>query len=119
MDQGDYERYVDGLAWDCVAAGQRPPLQPTTCAIIRLLAVRGCCRFGVLAQVVPCSVETIRQQLSRLVRSGVVVKAGQRGAAGRVIKVYRLSLGGMRMVLQWRQEHAKMVQRIKRLTIVD
>lgn len=110
-DNMDKLRYIEGLAWDCVAAGQRPPLHPTTCAVLRLVALVGACRFALMCEVVPCSEDALRQQVSRLVRAGVLVKERQADGHG----LYRLSGGGVRMVLQWEREHARVLAKLKGL----
>lgn len=112
MDKGEFERYLDGLAWDCVAAGQRPPLYPTTCAVLRFVALRGECRFCELEEVVPCSEEALRQQVSRLCRAGVLVRKA-REVEGKSCGFYSLSPGGVRMVLTWRREHSRMLEKLR------
>lgn len=117
IDIMDKRRYMEGLAWDCVAAGMSPPLAPTTCAIVRLVALEQGCTMGRLLEVVPCSEAAVRQQLSRLVRAGVLDKSRVQCGAGRWHGVYRLSAGGVRMVLQWEREHARVMKKL--LTIDD
>lgn len=109
----DREMYIQGLAWDCVAAGQKPPLHPTTCAIIRLVALLGAARFSQLCDVIPCSEDAVKQQLSRLVRAGVLEKRYAEDEAGERRKFYVLSAGGVRMVLTWRREHGRVLEKLR------
>lgn len=111
----DRELYLQGLAWDCVAAGQRPPLQPTTCAIIRLVAMVGSVRFSQLCECIPCSEDAVKQQLSRLVRAGVLEKRYAEDEAGVKRRFYVLSQGGVRMVLTWRKEHGRVLEKLRRM----
>ena len=89
------------LAGDLVSCGMQPPLLPTPAAMLRLLYVVGEGRTGELLRAVPCNEATLFQQLKRLRDAGLVDKRGERWRDGRVVKVYRLSGGGRRMVEAW------------------
>ena len=103
------------LAGDLVSCGMQPPLLPTQAAILRLLYVVGEARTGVLLRVVPCNEATLFQQLKRLRDAGLVDKRGERWRDGRVVKVYRLSGGGRRMVAAWTKEAERMLGAIYEL----
>lgn len=105
---------VECLAWDCVAAGMKPPLQPTTCAVIRFVALLGAVSFRQMCEVIPCSEDALKQQVSRLVRSGVLDKVSTDSAGGKR-RVYVLGPGGRRMVLTWIRERDRLLVKLRAL----
>ena len=92
------------LAGDLVDCGMRPPLLPTQAAILRTLYVVGEARVAGLLLMIPCNEATICQQVKRLGDAGLIVKRTETTRKGRVVKVYRLSSGGRRMVEAWEEE---------------
>lgn len=90
------------LASDCSACSVSPPLLPTTCAILRLLALVGACRLALILRVVPCNASTILQQLSRLTAQGLISRSRSREGRRR-FSLYTLTPGGRLMVAQWQQ----------------
>ena len=90
------------LASDCADCSVSPPLLPTTCAILRLLALVGACRLALILRVVPCNASTILQQLSRLTAQGLISRSRSR-EGGRRFSLYTLTPGGRLMVAQWQQ----------------
>lgn len=94
------ERF-EQLAWDLVACAQRPPMHPTTCAVMRLLAALGVVSFKRCAELIPCDVETVRQQLNRLCNQGLVQRVTDRRMGRKAQSVYSLTSAGIQVVNMW------------------
>ena len=92
---------LEQLAWDLVACGQRTPMHPTTCAVMRLLAALGWVSFRKCAELVPCDVETVRQQLNRLCNQGLVQRRTQRRIGRKAQSFYGLTSAGIQVVNMW------------------
>lgn len=92
---------IDVLAWELVACGQRPPLHPTTCAVIRTMWALGVVSFREMVCVVPCDAETVRQQLNRLVVAGVAKREYGQRMGRKAESFYHLTADGVRMVALW------------------
>lgn len=105
---------VEQLAWDLVACAQRPPIHPTTCAVMRLLAVLGEVSFRKCADLVPCDVETVRQQLNRLCIQGLVQREAQRRLGRKAQSVYRLTFAGRQVVRMWSVAYEARMAQLKR-----
>lgn len=106
---------IDVLAWELVACGQRPPLHPTTCAVIRVLWALGVVSFREMVCVIPCDAETVRQQLNRLVHAGVAEREYVRRMGRKASCLYRLSEEGVRMVSLWEKAALDMRGRLLEL----
>lgn len=106
---------IDVLAWELVACGQRPPLHPTTCAVIRVLWALGVVSFREMVCVIPCDVETVRQQLNRLVHAGVAEREYVRRMGRKAECLYRLTVDGVRMVALWEQAALDMRGKLQEL----
>ncbi len=92
---------IDVLAWELVACAQKPPLHPTTCAVIRTMWALGVVSFREMVCVVPCDAETVRQQLNRLVVAGVAKREYGRRMGRKAESFYYLTADGVRMVALW------------------
>lgn len=103
------------LAWELVACGQRPPLHPTTCAVLRVLWVLGTVSFREMCLVVPCAPETVRQQLNRLVVAGVCRRDYVRHMGRKAEALYWLTEEGLRMVGMWQYAAEDMRQKLVRM----
>lgn len=106
---------IDVLAWELVACAQRPPLHPTTCAVIRTLWALGVVSFREMAIVVPCDAETVRQQLNRLVVAGVAQREYGRRMGRKAESFYRLTADGVRMVALWERAAIDMREKLQRM----
>lgn len=106
------EKNLDVLAWELVACGQKPPLHPTTCAVIRVLWTTGVISFREMCCVVPCDLETVRQQLNRLVNAGVAAREYVRHMGRKAQCLYRLTADGLRMVALWQVAAADMRKKL-------
>lgn len=104
---------IDVLAWELVACGQRPPLHPTTCAVIRTLWALGVVSFREMVCVVPCDAETVRQQLNRLVVAGVAQREYGRRMGRKAESFYRLTADGVRMVALWERAAIDMREKLE------
>ena len=100
------------LAGDCAACGMTPPLQPTMSSVIRMLGLLGAMTLSELANVIPCSVEALRQQLSRLMRCGLVTKKVERHD-GKPVGVYKLTPSGTITLQGWMADTEKFLKRIQ------
>lgn len=100
------------LAGDCAACGMTPPLQPTMSSVIRMLGLLGSMTLTELANVIPCSVEALRQQLSRLMRCGLVTKKVER-RDGKPVGVYKLTPSGTITLQGWMADTEKFLKRIQ------
>lgn len=108
------------LAADCADCSMKPPLQPTMCAIIRTLALRGETSFVVLAEVVPCDEEALRQQVSRLTHAGLVFcRKVYSARRRRQITLCSLTSAGQLLVRQWEHAAAAMLQRLRDSSFFD
>lgn len=99
------------LAGDCAACGMTPPLHPTMSSVIRMLGLLGAMTLSELANVIPCSVEALRQQLSRLMRCGLVTKKVER-RDGKPVGVYKLTPGGTITLQGWMADTEKFLNKI-------
>lgn len=106
---------IDVLAWELVACAQRPPLHPTTCAVIRTLWALGVVSFREMVCVVPCDAETVRQQLNRLVVAGVAQREYGRRMGRKAESFYRLTADGVRMVALWERAAIDMREKLQRM----
>ena len=106
---------IDVLAWELVACAQRPPLHPTTCAVIRTLWALGVVSFREMVCVVPCDAETVRQQLNRLVVAGVAQREYGRRMGRKAECFYRLTADGVRMVALWERAAIDMREKLQRM----
>ena len=113
------ERFLDVLAWDLVACSLRPPLHPTTCAVLRLLAAVPVMRFQQFMRLMPCAEETVRQQLNRLVWRGLVHHEVRVRMGRRALHLYWLTVEGREMLRKWQLEHGRMVERLRGLDKCD
>ena len=105
---------LENLVWDLVACEQRPPLHPTTCAVMRLLNVLGGASFRQCASIIPCDVETVRQQLNRLCWQGLVMRETVK-RLGRTAKTcYYLTPAGARMVKLWEIAYDARLERLRK-----
>lgn len=77
-----------------------PPLLPTQCAVMRALALRGVMGLRELLDLVPCSRETLLQQLSRLYAAGFVQRERVQ-VGGRSVRRYALTSAGVLAVRRW------------------
>ena len=100
------------LAGDCAACGVTPPLQPTMCAVMRMLGLLGAMTLAELANVIPCSVEALRQQLSRLMRCGLVAKQVER-RDGKPVVMYKLTPSGTITLQGWMADTEKFLKRLQ------
>ena len=103
------------LAWELVACAQRPPLHPTTCAVLRVLWVLGRVSFREMCLVVPCAPETVRQQLNRMVGIGVCRREYVRHMGRKAESMYWLTEEGLRMVGMWQYAAEDMRQKLVRM----
>lgn len=106
---------IDVLAWELVACAQRPPLHPTTCAVIRTLWALGVVSFREMVCVVPCDAETVRQQLNRLVGAGVAEREYVKRMGRKASCLYRLSAEGVRMVALWERAAVDMKGKLQQM----
>ena len=106
---------IDVLAWELVACAQRPPLHPTTCAVIRTLWALGVVSFREMVCVVPCDAETVRQQLNRLVVAGVAQREYGRRMGRKAESFYRLTADGVRIVALWERAAIDMREKLQRM----
>ena len=103
---------VEALAWDLVACAQRPPLHPTTCAVMRILAVFRVVPFSVFAAMMPCDLETTRQQLRRLQGQGLVERHVVQPRGRHAVCIYALTPCGWRMVEMWGKAKTQLLQTV-------
>ncbi len=103
---------VEALAWDLVACAQRPPLHPTTCAVLRILAVFRVVPFSVFAAMMPCDLETTRQQLRRLQGQGLVERHVVQPRGRHAVCIYALTPDGCRMVELWERAKEQLLQAV-------
>lgn len=88
------------LSWSLMCCSIKPPLYPTTTCILLLTALRGECTFGGYLREIKCTITTIRVQVHRLHKLGLLdVKVELRNHRNR--KVYRLTPQGLSMVYAW------------------
>ena len=109
MDRGEV---IEALAWDLVACAQRPPLHPTTCAVMRILAVFRVVPFSVFTAMMPCDLETTRQQLGRLRHQGLVERHVVRPKGRHAVCIYALTPDGWRMVELWSRAKTQLLQAV-------
>lgn len=110
---GEYRRLrLVGLAWDLVACGMRPPMHPTTCAVLRALSLRSM-SFKQLSRLLPCDEATIRQQLARLQRAGLVGRLAERARGARAYVLFFLSPEGRLLARRWDEAHARSLARLE------
>lgn len=88
------------LAWSLMCCTRKPPLYPTTTGILLLTAVRGECTFGYYLRKMNCVDGTVRVQVHRLHRVGLLDVNVER-IGGRRRKVYSLTSAGRSMVYAW------------------
>ena len=105
---------VEALAWDVVACAQRPPLHPTTCAVMRILAVFRVVPFSVFAAMMPCDLETTRQQLRRLQGQGLVERHVVQPRGRHAVCIYALTPDGGRMVELWERAKVQLLKVVNR-----
>lgn len=94
--------HIEQLAWDLVACGERPPMHPTTCAVLRLVAAMEGVSFRKCIEIVPCDVETVRQQLNRLCTQGLVERVARKRMGRKAQNYYYLTRAGLRVVNMWK-----------------
>lgn len=105
MKADDVLRWL--LAWGLMCSGMRPPLYPTTTALLFFLAVNGETKIGQLYEVMDCSDVTVRTQLHRMKMAGIV-RSQWDGKRNR----YALTESGMRMVYQWVGKTIKIAEKL-------
>lgn len=88
------------LAWSLMCCSRKPPLYPTTTGILMLTAARGECTLGYYLRKINCVVGTVRVQVHRLHRLGLLDVRTER-ISGRRKKVYSLTPAGRSMVYAW------------------
>jgi len=88
------------LAGNVVDCSFSPPLLPTQCAIMRALAALGVVGLRELMELLPCSRETLLQQLSRLYAVGLVQRERVQ-SGGRSVRRYALTPAGALAVRRW------------------
>ena len=116
----DREAMMLLLAADCADCSMKPPLQPTMCAVIRTLALRGETSFVVLARIVPCDEEALRQQVSRLTHAGLVkCRKVYSARRRRQITLCSLSTAGQILQRQWTAAAKAMLRRLQSSTFFD
>ena len=99
------------LSWQVVYTRLKPPLHPTTAAILMLLGERGVCRMRDFLETLQCTENAIRVQLHRLVQTGTVRVEG-RYEEGRRFKLYSLTSAGERTLAHWRRLAGVVFERI-------
>lgn len=108
MLNGSYQggRVDDGFLLRALLAGNvadcsfSPPLLPTQCAIMRALALFGVLGLRELSGFIPCSRETLLQQLCRLHAVGLVQRERVQ-VGGRSVRRYALTHAGALAVRRW------------------
>lgn len=103
------------LAGDCAACSATPPIQPTMSSVIRMLGLLGAMTLSDLGNLVPCSLEALRQQLSRLMRCGLVTKKIEK-RDGKPVSVYRLTPSGSITLTGWMADTEKFFKMIQTQT---
>lgn len=116
MMQRSFSAQVWLLADDLASCAYSPPLMPTMKAVLRVLQVaQNAVTSSQMYELVPCSPEAIRSQLSRLRAAGwVEVVRRERGGA-RVF--YRLTDAGRRVVDEWGADVVRAAERIGRSSL--
>ncbi|MBR3925562.1 MAG: helix-turn-helix transcriptional regulator [Akkermansia sp.] len=110
MTNEERKGVIEALAWDLVACAQRPPIHPTTAAVLRLLCVLRVVPFSVFTGLLPCDIETTRQQLRRLMDQGLVerITIQQRGCTA--VAIYALTADGLRLMDMWVMTREQLLQ---------
>lgn len=88
------------LAGNVADCSFSPPLLPTQCAIMRALALFGVLGLRELSGFIPCSRETLLQQLCRLHAVGLVQRERVQ-VGGRSVRRYALTHAGALAVRRW------------------
>ncbi|WP_354832423.1 helix-turn-helix domain-containing protein [Akkermansia muciniphila] len=99
------------LAGDCAACSVTPPIQPTMSSVMRMLGLLGAMTLSELADIIPCSLEALRQQLSRLMRCGLVSKKVEK-RDGKPVGMYKLTPSGTITLQGWMADTEKFLKKI-------
>lgn len=99
------------LAWDMVSCAQAPPMQPTTSAVLRAVALLGEATKRQLRDIIPCSEGAVNQQVVRLARNGLLMRRQEAGKSP-ARYVYTLSPSGRTTLLMWDSAVKKMYKKL-------
>lgn len=94
------------LAAQCAACNAKPPLRTSMSALIKAIHIKGTATLRELLDMLPIDEDTVMQQLSRLVKSGIVTKRRNKCAT------YWLSADGKRLINDWRRDTIYFIEQI-------